>query len=70
MGTGTGAKTETRAVAERGTGARIGTGTGTRTGSERAEERQIHSRNRTSVVDAVRHFCSARVSISADREWP
>ena len=40
MGTGTGAGTETRAVAEMGRGTRMGTGTRTRTGSRRAEKRQ------------------------------
>ena len=49
VGTGTGAGTETRAVAEMGTGI----GTGTRMGSRRAEERRRSARNRTRVVDAI-----------------
>ena len=52
MGTGT----ETRAVAEMGTW----------TGSGRAEERRRNARNRTIFVDAIRHFDSARVILSAD----
>ena len=40
MGTGTGAGTETRAIAEMGTGTRMETGMGTRTGSGKAEERE------------------------------
>ena len=51
MGTETGARTETRAVVEMGTG--MGTGTGTRTGSGRAEEWQRSARNPTRVVDAM-----------------
>ena len=62
MGTGTGTGTGTRAVAE------MGTGTGTRTGSWRAEERRRNARDRTIVEDAIRHFHSARVTISADRQ--
>ena len=69
MGTGTGVGMETRAVAEMGTGTRMGSGTGTRTGSERAEERRRSARNRTIIVDAIRHFYSARVITSADRGW-
>ena len=65
--TPTGAETETRAVAEMETGTRMGTGKGTRTGSGRVEERQRSARNHTKNVDATRHFCSARVIISADR---
>ena len=49
MGTGT----ETRAVAEIGTGTRMGTGTGTRIGSGRAEEKRRSARDRTRVVDAM-----------------
>ena len=45
--TGTEAGTETRAVAE------MGTGTGTRTGSGRVDERQRSTRNHTRVVDAM-----------------
>ena len=53
MGTGTGAGTVTRAVAEMGTGTKMEMGTGTRMGSERAEERQKSARNHTRVVDAM-----------------
>ena len=49
-----------------GTGTRMGMGT--RTGSGRAEERRRSARNRTRTVDAIRHFYSARVIISADME--
>ena len=49
--TGTGAGTETRAVAEMGT--RMETGTGTRIGSGRAEERRRSAKDRTRVVDAL-----------------
>ena len=69
MGTRTGEGTETGAVAEMGTGTRMRTGTGTRTGSGRAKEMRRSARNRTSVVDAVRHFHSARIIISTDRGW-
>ena len=69
MGTGTGAGTETRAVAEMGTGTRMGTGTGTGTGLGREEKRRISARNRIRIVDAIRHFHSARIIISADRGW-
>ena len=51
MGTGTGAGTETRAVAEMGTGTRIGAGT--RTGSGRVEERRRSAKKRTRGVDAM-----------------
>ena len=51
MGTGTGAGTETRAVAEMGTGTRMGKGT--RIGSGREEERPRGARKRTRVVDAM-----------------
>ena len=68
IGTGTEAGTETRAVVEVGTGTKMGTGTRTRTRSERAKERPRSARNRTRTVNAIRHFYSARVIISADRE--
>ena len=61
IGTGTGAGTETRAVAE------MATGTGTRAGSRRVEQRRISAKKRTKVVDAIRHFHSAHVIISAAR---
>ena len=67
MGTGTGAGTETKAVAEMGTRMRMGRGMGTRTGSGRAEEIRRSARNRTRIVDAIRHVYSARAIISADR---
>ena len=54
-------------VAEMGSGTRIGTGIETRTGSRKVEERRKSARNRTRIVDAIRHFSSARVTISADR---
>ena len=57
----TGAGTETRVVAE--------IGTGTRTGSGRVEVRRRSARNRTRIVDAIRHFHSSSVIISADRGW-
>ena len=69
MGTRTGTGTEARAVAEMETGTRMGTGTETRTGSEVAEERRRSARNFTRIVDATRHFPSARAIISADRGW-
>ena len=53
IGTGTGAGTETRAVAKMRAGTRITTGTGTRKGSRRAEERRRSARNRTRVKDAM-----------------
>ena len=53
MRTGLGAGTETRAVAEIGTGRRMGTETETRIGSGRAEERRRSARNHTRVVDAM-----------------
>ena len=56
MGTGTGAGMETRAVAEMGTGAKMGTWMGMETGSERVEATLKRARNRTRVVDAIRHF--------------
>ena len=56
MGTETGAETETRAVVEMKSGTRMGMGTGTRTGSRRAKERRRSARNRTRVVNAIRHF--------------
>ena len=56
MGTGTGAGTETRAVAEMGTERKMGTGTGTRTGSWRVGKRRRSARNYTSVVDAMREM--------------
>ena len=58
--------TVTRVVAEIGTATRMGTLTGTRTISVRAEKRRRSARNCTRVVDAIRHFPSARVTISAD----
>ena len=63
MGTGTGVGTEMRAVVE------MGTGTGVETGSGRAEEKRRSARNCTKIVDAIMHFHSARVTISADRGW-
>ena len=65
MGTGMGAGAETRAVAEMGTGTRVEIKTETRTGSGRVEERRTSAKKRTIIVDAIRHFNSARV-ISAD----
>ena len=53
METGTGARTETRAVVQMGKGTRMGTRTGTRMGSGRAEERRRSARNRITVVDAM-----------------
>ena len=53
--TGTGAGAKTRSVAEMGTR--------TRTGSGRAQERRISARNRSRIVDAIKHFHSVRVSI-------
>ena len=67
MGTGIGAGTEVTAVAEIEKGTGMGTGTGTRTGSRRAEERRRNARNQTRIVDAIRHFHSACIVISADR---
>ena len=64
MGTGTGAGTETRAVAEMGTGTVMGKGTEKKPGSGRTEKSTKH---RIRIVDAIRHFYSARVIISADR---
>ena len=61
MGSGVGAGTETRAVAEMGTGTRIGAGTGMRTRSARAEEMRGSARNRRRVVGGIRHLPSARV---------
>ncbi|CAN0152579.1 unnamed protein product, partial [Ascophyllum nodosum] len=61
-----GAGTATRAVE---TGKKMGTGTGTRTAPRRLEERRRSARNHTTVVDAIRHFHSARVIISADKGW-
>ena len=69
IGTGTGTGTETRAVVEIGTGMKMGTGTGTRTGSGRVDEKRRSARNRTIIVDTIRHFYSVRVIISADREY-
>ena len=65
MGARTGARTETRAVAEIGTGTRMGPGT--RTGSGRAEKKRRSARNRTRIVDAIRQFYSAPVIIPADK---
>ena len=58
MGTGTG--TETRTVAEMGTGTRI-TGTGTRIESGRVKDRRRSARNRKIVVDAVREIGETQV---------
>ena len=69
MGMGMGAGTETRVLAEVGTGTRMGTGTETMTRSVRDEVRRSCARNLTNVADAIRHFPSARVIISADRGW-
>ena len=63
MGTGKGVGTEMRAVAK------MGAGTGVETGSGRAEEKRRSARNCTRIVDAIRHFHSARVTISAGRGW-
>ena len=51
METGTGARTETREVAEMETGTKMKTGTGTRIGSGRAEERRRSARNHSRVVN-------------------
>ena len=67
MGTGTGAGTETRAVAEMRM--EDGNGDGNEDGIGEAEERRRSARNRTRVVDAIRHFHSARLIISGDRGW-
>ena len=67
MGTGTGAGTKTRVVAEMTTDTRMGTGTGTWTGGRRAEEKRASARNRSRAGDVIRHFHSARVIIFADR---
>ena len=70
IGTETGAETEMRVVAETGKGRDgMGTGTGTKTTMGRVEERRRSARNHTRVVDVIRHFPSARVIISSDREW-
>ena len=53
MGTGTGARTKTRAVVEIGAGTRMGTETGIMTGSGRVEERGRRARNCTRYVDAL-----------------
>ena len=63
MGAEMGAGTETRAIVKMGTGKR------TRTGSGRAGGGRRSARKRTRVVDAIRHFHSARVVISADTGW-
>ena len=65
----TGEGAVTRAVAEKGTGTRIGTWTGTRTKSGMAEERRRTAKTSNRGVDAIRHFHSARVIISADRGY-
>ena len=51
MRTGTGVGTETRAVAEMGTGTKIGTGT--RTGSGRVEKKRRSARYHTRDVDVM-----------------
>ena len=77
MGTGTGARTKMRAVAEMESGTRMGTGTetGMRTGSGRAEERQRSARNRTRVVDdhalsfrTHHHLCGQEVALAGTRQ--
>ena len=69
MGAGTVAGTETTAAAEMGTGKRIRKATRTRTGSGGVEERRRSAEKLTRVVDMIGHFPSARVVISAEREW-
>ena len=61
MGTGMEAGTETKEVAEMGTGTRMGMGTGMRTGLGTAEEGLRSSTNGTRIVDAIRNFHSACV---------
>ena len=43
--------------------------THTHTGSGRTVKSRRSARNRTKVVDAIKHFHSARVIISADKGW-
>ena len=55
MGTGTGAAIDTNEVAEKRTVTRMGTGTVTRMSTIKAKERQKIARNRTRVIDSIRH---------------
>ena len=69
MGTDKGVGAVTRAVAEKETTMMMRTSTGTRMKSGRVEERQRTTIKHIRVADAIRHFHSARVIISADRRW-
>ena len=69
MGTGTGARAVTRAVAEMGSATRMGTWTRSRNQSGSAEEGRRTAIIRIIVVDATWHFHSARLIIFADRGY-